>query len=294
MNANQLHPSNGRRSEAIDAIDAIDEIEDHDRGLVFDVSTLLQRRNVLKLFAAGAGLATLAACGSDAATSASTTAVSTDATAAATDGSCAVIPEETAGPYPGDGSNGVDVLGESGVVRSDIRASFGSSTTLAEGVPVTVDLTIRSSADGCAPLAGGAVYLWHCDRDGLYSLYSEGATGENYLRGVQETDADGLVRFSTIFPACYSGRWPHMHFEVYPSLGSATSADGKVATSQLALPEAVCAEVYATEGYESSVRTLAQVSLASDNVFSDGAAAQTPTVTGNVADGYVMTLTVTV
>ena len=28
-------------------------------------------------------------------------------------------------------------------------------------------------------------------RDGNYSLYSEAVADENYLRGVQETDADG-------------------------------------------------------------------------------------------------------
>jgi protocatechuate 3,4-dioxygenase beta subunit len=307
MNARQIHPSNGHHAEQHD------EIEDHDRGLAFDLRVLVQRRNVLKLFAGGAGFLTLAACGSDSAkgatsstsasssastaTTATTSTTASDAAAAATvaaETACAAVPEETAGPYPGDGSNGVNVLGESGVVRSDIRSSFGSSATTAEGVPVTVNLTITSSADDCAPLAGGAVYLWHCDRDGRYSLYSEGAQDENYLRGVQPTDVDGLVSFRTVFPACYDGRWPHMHFEVYPSLGAATSADGKVATSQLALPRDVCEDVYATTGYESSVRNLSRVSLSSDMVFSDGADLETPVVTGSVADGYVMALTVTV
>lgn len=45
------------------------------------------------------------------------------------------IPEETAGPYPGDGTDGPNVLTESGVVRSDIRSSFGSLTGTAQGVP---------------------------------------------------------------------------------------------------------------------------------------------------------------
>lgn len=35
------------------------------------------------------------------------------------------VPDETAGPYPGDGSNGPNVLTESGIVRSDIRPGFG-------------------------------------------------------------------------------------------------------------------------------------------------------------------------
>src|SRR5262245_33798282 len=49
---------------------------------------------------------------------------------------CSLIPSETAGPYPGDGTNGPNVLTQSGIVRSDIRASFGSAgTTVAPGTP---------------------------------------------------------------------------------------------------------------------------------------------------------------
>lgn len=202
---------------------------------------------------------------------------------------CSKIPEETGGPYPGDGTNGPNALTSSGIVRDDITASFGTFTGTAEGIALTVKLKIVN-ASSCAALSGYAVYIWHCDRDGNYSMYT--AANANYLRGVQETDADGVVEFTTIFPGCYSGRWPHIHFEVFSSLEGATAATGKVATSQLALPQAQCSEVYATTGYESSVANLAQTSLASDNVFSDGAETETPSVTGNVTDGYVAQLTV--
>jgi protocatechuate 3,4-dioxygenase beta subunit len=74
------------------------------------------------------------------------------------------IPEETAGPYPADGSNGPNVLDDAGVVRRDIRSGFGSSTTTAEGVPLTITLMVTVTVtDGAAPLAGAAVYLWPCD-----------------------------------------------------------------------------------------------------------------------------------
>ena len=46
------------------------------------------------------------------------------------------------------------------------------------------------------------------------------------------------MTFTSIYPAAYSGRWPHIHFEVYPSLADATTARA-AATSQLALPEDV-------------------------------------------------------
>jgi protocatechuate 3,4-dioxygenase beta subunit len=272
---------------------AYDELEDHDRGLVFDLYTL-DRRRVLKLLGFGgvtAAMFTIAGCGPTATSSASSGGASASA---GTGASCAIIPEETAGPYPGDGSNGPNVLAQSGVVRSDIRSSFGSSTTVAEGIPLTIQVTIQDGAD-CVPLAGAAVYLWHCNREGEYSLYSEAVANENYLRGVQEADDNGLVTFTSIFPACYSGRWPHIHFEVYPSLDLATNEANKIATSQIALPKDACDAVYATDGYSQSVSNMTQVSLTSDNVFGDdGGAQQLGTISGSVSDGYSVALTVPV
>ncbi len=183
------------------------------------------------------------------------------------------------------------MLTESGIVRSDITSSFGSSTTKAEGIPLTITMTIQEFDADSAAYEGVAVYLWHCNRAGEYSLYSEAIKDENYLRGVQEADAKGQVTFTSIFPACYDGRWPHIHFEVYPSLAKATNSANKIATSQMALPEAACTAVYATTGYEQSVTNLGKVTLDSDNVFGDGYDLQVPEVTGNVTDGYALTFT---
>jgi protocatechuate 3,4-dioxygenase beta subunit len=281
------------------------EIEDHDLGLSHDLPRLA-RRGLLGLFG-GAGAVALVACGSGSDDQTTLTGSSTTAQGQAPAGGGAgaesavevadgEIPEETAGPYPGDGSNGVNVLSESGIVRSDLTSSFGSASGVAEGVPVTVDLTVYDlNGSDVSPLAGAALYLWHCDREGRYSMYSEGITDENYLRGVQETAADGTVRFTTIFPACYDGRWPHMHFEVYQSLDSATTYTNKLRTSQLALPEATCREVYGVvEGYDTSVDNLDRVSLDSDNVFGDGYSLQLASVTGSVDEGYTLSLKVPV
>lgn len=212
---------------------------------------------------------------------------------------CNAIPEETAGPYPGDGTNTanggvVNVLTQSGVVRSDIRSSFGSMSGTASGVPLPITLKLVNTASSCASLEGLAVYLWHCTADGNYSLYSSGITNQNYLRGVQVSDASGLVSFTSIFPGCYSGRWPHIHFEVYRSLALATSGSNDIRTSQLALPQAACSEVYNGDSrYSASIRNLAAITLASDNVFgNDSAAYQLATVTGSVSAGYLATLTV--
>jgi protocatechuate 3,4-dioxygenase beta subunit len=143
-------------------------------------------------------------------------------------------------------------------------------------------------------LADHAIYVWHCDRDGRYSLYSGGVTNQNYLRGVQPTDANGKATFTSIFPACYSGRWPHIHFEVYPTVASATSVSNKTGTSQIALPKAACDLVYATAAYQQSITNLSQISLATDNVFSDGASLELATITGDVTSGMTAALTVAV
>jgi protocatechuate 3,4-dioxygenase beta subunit len=271
----------------------------HAASLPRDLDALLRqarRRDVLRLLGA-ASLLPLLGCGTgaDALGSPSTdggSASSSGGDGGTSGGSCASIPEETAGPFPGDGSNGPNALALSGIVRSDIRASLGGSSAVAAGIPLTITLTLVDPGASCAPVVGAAVYLWHCDALGRYSLYSSGMTAESWLRGVQATDATGQVRFTTIFPGCYSGRWPHVHFEVYPSLSSATSGGNKRATSQLALPQAACSEVYATADYTGSAANLAGVSLATDMVFSDSATLETPSMTGNVSAGYAAALTV--
>jgi protocatechuate 3,4-dioxygenase beta subunit len=258
-----------------------------DQGLRFDVDTLLSRRRMLAFLGLGTAGLGLAACGVGSSSSSSS---ASSATAAAAAGE---IPDETAGPFPGDGSNGPDVLEQSGIVRSDIRSSFGESSGTAEGVPMTLQLTVADLANGGVPFEGVAVYVWHCTREGGYSLYSDGVEDQNFLRGVQIADAEGRVTFTSIFPACYDGRWPHIHFEVYPDEAGITDTANVIATSQVALPQNVCDTVYAEDGYESSVSNLSRLTLTSDNVFGDdGGASQLATVTGDVASGYTVSLPV--
>ncbi len=295
------------------------EVDDiTDRGLQFDLQTWraqMNRRGALRLFGGVAALALVgtscsdadpAPAGSPAGTPRGGTAtpsspstaggsavatVSPIPTQATPASACTgAIPRETAGPYPGDGSNGPNVLTQSGIVRRDIRSSIGISSTEAAGIPLVVRLTVVDTTKGCSPVQGAAVYLWHCDQEGRYSMYT--LPNENYLRGVQEADADGVVVFETIFPGCYDGRWPHIHFEVYPSLERATSSANKVATSQLAFPEDVCRAVYATAGYGQSQVNLGRVTLQTDNVFRDGWQQQLAEMSGDVARGYTASLIV--
>jgi protocatechuate 3,4-dioxygenase beta subunit len=269
------------------------EVHEHDRGLAHDMRAMLTRRRALYL-AGVAGAAAVTACASGGSNqteaSPSATATSTDES----DASCATAaPQETAGPYPGDGSNGPNVLIESGIVRSDIRSSFGAYTGTADGVAATINLTLRDLTKDCAAGAGMAVYIWHCDRAGQYSLYSDEAAQQNYLRGVQVAGADGTVSFTSIFPACYAGRWPHVHFEVFDSLEAAVAGDNARLTSQVALPQDACERVFAYDsGYAQSVRNISQVSLDTDMVFGDGWDAELASVTGDPASGMTIALTI--
>jgi protocatechuate 3,4-dioxygenase beta subunit len=281
--------------------------EAHPEGLSHDLNTLLlQRRLALRMLGV-VGTAVAVPALAHAATRKTRTTTTTGTTAGSTagtgtssggTGACSIVPEETAGPYPGDGSNTANgsianALALSGIVRSDIRSSIAGSTGTAAGVPLQV--VMKLSNGSCTALSGYAIYLWHCDAQGRYSMYSSGVTSQNYLRGVQSTDSTGTVTFQTIFPGCYSGRMPHMHFEVYRDANTATSFSNKLKTSQLAFPVATCQEVYnGNANYSASIANLAKISFATDNVFSDGVTLELTSVTGNLTDGYVATITVSI
>jgi protocatechuate 3,4-dioxygenase beta subunit len=277
--------------------------EHQDGGLIADLARIetARRRRLLGWLAGAGGLAALGlnACGgggSDTSSSGSSTTTGTSSTPSG--GSCSVIPEETSGPYPGDGSNTANgtvanALALTGIVRSDIRASIAGATGVADGVPLTLTLELVNTDGACADLSAYAIYVWHCDAEGRYSMYSSGVTAENYLRGVQATGSDGRATFTTVFPGCYAGRMPHIHLEVYASTTAATLYTRALRTSQIAFPTDVCSAVYASGGsYSASVGNLAAMSFASDPVFSDGYTTQLASMAGSPAAGYTATLQV--
>ncbi len=251
----------------------------HDGGFTADLPKLLGRRRLLSLLG-GLGLVSLSGL-----------------PAYALD--CVALPWETAGPYPADGSNVkagqvVNALTQDGVIREDLRTSFAGMTPTADGLQLDLELTLVN-ADGCAPLGNHAIYLWHCDTTGLYSLYD--TTDSNYLRGVGVSDAEGKVRFTTIFPGCYDGRWPHFHFEVFTSVDAAVSGEASVLTAQIAVPEAEAAAVYAADPrYSNGSTNLGRITIPTDMVFGDNSAEelaqQTLALTGNPTNGYKGTLTI--
>ncbi|HEX4509685.1 MAG TPA: intradiol ring-cleavage dioxygenase [Burkholderiaceae bacterium] len=212
-------------------------------------------------------------------------------------GSCVVIEDETPGPFPADGTNGngqgtINVLTQKGIVRSDIRPSFGSFDGVATGVPLTVTLQLIDVRGGCASLAGHAIYVWHCDQLGRYSLYN--LTTENYLRGLQKTDKQGQVTFQTVFPGCYPGRWPHLHFETFLDRKLAKIGTNSQKTTQMALLAGPCKKVYDGDyGYTGSSEAFSHITLATDSVFGDDDALhEQPVMKGNPKDGYTATLSI--
>lgn len=203
------------------------------------------------------------------------------------------FPAETEGPYPADGrgrQNVTNILGNDALERSDIRSSFGEFAGTAKGVPLDLRLRLVDIDNGAAPLAGHAIYVWHCDAKGEYSLYS--LPEQNYLRGLQVADADGRVAFKTVLPACYMGRFPHIHFELFTDASAATGGNAAILTSQLAVPQEQDIAVYSTVPlYEGSTENLNRVTLENDNVFGDNTAkqvkAQTLILSGSPETGYI-------
>lgn len=189
---------------------------------------------------------------------------------------CTLIPSETLGPFP------LDLSDNSFYFRQDIKENK-------TGVQLNLKLKIIGE-NNCEPMANVRVNIWHCDKDGLYSGYSQqnnqGQAGLTYLRGYQITDVHGEVNFVTIFPGWYTGRICHIHFQVYVSSVYA-------AVSQLTFPVTEKNAIYAanpglyTKGAD-------PMSLNQDNIFSDGYAFQLATLTANNNGGYDAYLEVTV
>jgi protocatechuate 3,4-dioxygenase beta subunit len=86
---------------------------------------------------------------------------------------------------------------------------------------------------------------------------------ETFLRGTQFTEADGSVRFDTIYPGWYPGRTPHIHFKVI--------LDDKVrVTGQLYFPDTVSERIYAAYSPYRERKQERETVNANDFIFSRG------------------------
>jgi len=271
---------------------------DHDLGLQHDLSAFLNRRRALALVASASAMGALSALGKGRIFPTA----QADAIAQASDRrECLADPAETEGPFPSDGSNDAhgtlsNVLKSSGIVRRDMRTNIGKTAIAAEGQVFDLEITLVDARQACAPLAGHAIYLWHCDALGRYSIYD--LPNASYLRAVGVANSVGNATFTTIFPGCYPGRYPHIHFEVYMNLDRATSFKNRLLTSQMAMPAEACRAIYAASRYGASAANFTSVSIERDDVFADSTprqiAAQTPMVTRGASGAYKGVLTIAI
>ena len=229
------------------------------------------RREALALI--GATSAALAVgCASDLPTSptaaiadTTTTAATAASSDAATGAVCVVTPNETIGPYP----SLIDLF------RSDIRESKS-------GTRLDLAITVVNTATSCAPLTGVNVEIWQCDASGNYSQYGS-ERSQTYLRGIQTTDANGQVRFTTVYPGWYQGRATHIHVEV-------TRNGQSLKVTQIAFPDAINNEVYGSGVYAS--RGSNPTTNTRDMIFADSINSEMASVAGNPSSGYSATFTV--
>jgi protocatechuate 3,4-dioxygenase beta subunit len=189
---------------------------------------------------------------------------------------CDLMPEETKGPFPNKASNDF--------VQTSIAADR-------KGVALTMTLTVVSQKDGCKPMPGAFVDVWHCDAHGEYSEYGgmrmqeADHQHEHYCRGRQMTDQDGKVTFQSIFPGWYPGRAPHIHVEVLDK------DERSLVVSQVAFPDEASASVYATEHYKGPP----DMRNDDDMVFSDSLALNmADKLSGDAANGLFLLKTITV
>ena len=182
---------------------------------------------------------------------------------------CPVSPSETKGPFPNK------------TPAELVRANIISDR---KGVPLLINLTVQTKSEGCAPLPGVFVDVWHCDSEGYYSEYgnhwmqSEDFTHAHFLRGRQTTNANGQVSFISIYPGWYPGRAPHVHVEIRDR------NEKSLLVTQIAFPDEISDEVYQASDYQGKADT----SNDADNLFADSLEGNMGVVSGNMTDGFTL------
>lgn len=215
-----------------------------------------------------AALPTLAECAKKTADPANDEANPINSDPTITPKDCKVTNAETAGPFP---------------TKKPTDFIIQNIVADRKGTPTTLKIFIRNVNDGCAIIKDAVVDIWHCDADGEYSEYGKSAS-DHFLRGRQNTDANGMAAWKTVFPGWYPGRAPHIHVEVFNKVGKS------LLTTQIAFPKAECDKVYKQGVYAG--RGLQSTTNESDGVFRDGFTSEMATITGNIKDGIEMIHTI--
>lgn len=200
-----------------------------------------------------------------------------DSSSGSENGSCSVTDTETDGPYPLYNSRG------SSIQRIDI-------TDGKTGLPLNINIVIRDVNNNCELVQNARVDIWHCDKDGYYSGYTNSGflgTQNNsalvFCRGLQYTDESGAVKFTSIYPGWYQGRVTHIHVQVYVN-------NTLKLTSQIAFPEEINTAVYNTSLYSAHGQNSTKNST--DSIISDSLDNELATVAANSSGGYDLTHTI--
>ncbi|MCC6803495.1 MAG: intradiol ring-cleavage dioxygenase, partial [Anaerolineae bacterium] len=218
------------------------------------VGRVLTRREVLVLLGSAGAAAAVVGTGF-------TRVFAQEATAEATEAvtpSCVVRPEMTEGPYFVD-----EMLN-----RSDIRIE-PSDGSIKEGQLLYLTINVMDVTGGaCAPLEGAQVDIWHCDAQGVYSDVQDAGfntVGQKWLRGYQITDANGQVKFTTIYPGWDSGRAVHIHFKIRVNVGTSSAYEF---TSQFFFDDALSDDVFTQTPY--SGKGQRNTLNRNDSIYADG------------------------
>jgi protocatechuate 3,4-dioxygenase beta subunit len=179
---------------------------------------------------------------------------------------CVLTPSMTEGPYF------VDELLE----RSDIRAGQA-------GVPLYLTINVFSADDACDAYSGAIVDIWQCNAQGSYSDISASGngntSGQTWLRGLQQTDSNGQVKFTTIYPGWYQGRTIHIHLKVRTFDGDSTTYNFN---TQLFFSESITNQVLSNVAAYSRSQTRGTTN-SNDGIFDSDMIVP---LSGNYSDGY--------
>jgi len=240
--------------------------------------TDLGRREAMTVLGA-AGVVLLLGCGEDT-LAAGSAASGADGGTGGTDGgttACVLDPNLTKGPYWIDER----------LNRSDIRSDSHNlaSPNPRPGLPLTLQFAVYAyDAGTCTPLSGAQVDIWHCDGSGLYSDVAS-TVGQDFLRGYQVTDVNGIVGFTTIYPGWYSGRAVHIHVKV--RIFDASSNVTTEATTQVFFDDSVTDAVFAANA-PYNLRGARDIRNASDNIYA-GQSQLLLALRGSATGGYTGT-----